>query len=86
MNIPYNALDKLRKIHYIGITMENHEFRAIRKRLGLTQAQLATVLEWSHPVQVSEIERETNPKSIPKHVALLMRAYDEGYRPKNWPD
>lgn len=85
MNILYIHLDKLMNIHYIGTAMENHEFRAIRKRIGLTQAQLAAVLDWSHPVQVSEIERETNPKSIPKHVALLMRAYDEGYRPKDWP-
>ncbi len=65
--------------------MDNDEFRAIRKRLGLTQAQLAAVLEYRHVMQVSEIERETNPKPVPRHVALLMRAYDEGYRPGNWP-
>ena len=65
--------------------MDNEEFRAIRKRLGLTQAQLAAVLNYPHPMQVSEIERDTNPKPVPRHVALLMRAYDEGYRPKDWP-
>ncbi|PDT76947.1 helix-turn-helix domain-containing protein [Sinorhizobium sp. BJ1] len=65
--------------------MDNDEFRAIRKRLGLTQAQLATVLGYPHVMQVSEIERETNPKPVPRHVAMLMRAYDEGYRPKDWP-
>ncbi|MEY9198705.1 transcriptional regulator with XRE-family HTH domain [Sinorhizobium fredii] len=65
--------------------MDNNEFRAIRQRLGLTQAQLATVLLYPRATQVSEIERPTNPKPVPRHVALLMRAYDEGYRPKDWP-
>ncbi|MBC7149029.1 MAG: helix-turn-helix domain-containing protein [Rhizobium sp.] len=65
--------------------MDNDEFRAIRKRLGLTQSQLAGLLLYPHATQVSEIERPTNPKPVPRHVALLMRAYDEGYRPKDWP-
>ena len=65
--------------------MDNDEFRAIRKRLGLTQAQLAAVLGYSHLMQVSEIERISNPKPVPRAIALLMRAYDEGYRPKDWP-
>ncbi|NZD50514.1 helix-turn-helix domain-containing protein [Rhizobium leguminosarum] len=65
--------------------MDNDEFRTIRTRLGLTQAQLAGVLGYLRSMQVSEIERETNPKPVPRAVALLMRAYDEGYRPKDWP-
>ena len=65
--------------------MDNDEFRAIRKRLGLTQALLANVLGYSQPMQVSEIERDKNPKPVPRAIALLMRAYDEGYRPKDWP-
>lgn len=65
--------------------MDNDEFRAIRKRLGLTQALLADVLGYSQPMQVSEIERDKNPKPVPRAIALLMRAYDEGYRPKDWP-
>lgn len=65
--------------------MDNEEFRAIRKRLGLTQALLADVLGYSQPMQVSEIERDKNPKPVPRAIALLMRAYDEGYRPKDWP-
>lgn len=66
--------------------MNNHEFFEIRKRLNLTQAQLAALLGYSVAMQVSELERATNPKPVPKHVAMLMRAYDEGYRPKDWPD
>jgi transcriptional regulator with XRE-family HTH domain len=66
--------------------MGNDEFKAIRQRLGLTQAQLASVLGYQHPMQVSELERTTNPKPVPRAIALLMVAYDEGYRPKDWPD
>lgn len=65
--------------------MTNHEFRAIRQRLGLTQAQLARVLRYETTLTVSTYEREKNPRSIPTHVELLMTAYDEGYRPKDWP-
>lgn len=65
--------------------MTNHEFRAIRQRLGLTQAELAAVLGYAHVMTVSAYERETNPRQIPTHVELLMVAYDEGYRPKDWP-
>ena len=66
--------------------MTNHEFRAIRLRLGLTQAELAAVLGYPHPMQVSVLERATNPKPVPRHVALLMKAYDDGYRPDDWPN
>ena len=61
------------------------EFKSIRLRLGLTQAELADVLGYPHPMQVSVLERATNPKPVPRHVALLMRAYDDGYRPDGWP-
>jgi transcriptional regulator with XRE-family HTH domain len=65
--------------------LTNHQFRKIRQRLGLTQAQLADFLGYGHAIRVSEFERETNPRPVPHHVALLMEAYAEGYRPKNWP-
>ena len=65
--------------------MTNHEFRAIRLRLGLTQAELARVLRYDKALTVSTYERQTNPRPIPTHIELLMTAYDEGYRPKDWP-
>ena len=65
--------------------MTNDEFKEIRLRLGLTQAQLAAVLGYSIPMQVSELERDRNPKPVPRLVAMLMEAFDAGYRPKNWP-
>lgn len=66
--------------------MTNHEFRSIRQRLGLTQAQLSRVLRYQTSLTVSTYEREKNPRPIPTHVALLMAAYDEGYRPQDWPN
>jgi hypothetical protein len=33
--------------------------------------------------RVSEYER--GAKAIPGNIARLMRAYDEGYRPADWP-
>lgn len=65
--------------------MTNHEFRTIRKSLGLTQAQLARVLKYELPLTISTYERATNPRPVPTHVALLMEAYRAGYRPENWP-
>ena len=65
--------------------MTNQEFREIRQRLGLTQAQVAMVLMYRAALTVSTYERATNPRKIPDHVALLMRAYDDGYRPPDWP-
>lgn len=65
--------------------MTNREFRAIRSRLGLTQAQLAIVLDYGSHLNVSAMESEAAPRAIPKHIARLMRAYDAGYRPDDWP-
>lgn len=65
--------------------MNNEEFRSIRKRIGLTQAQLSEVLRYKSPLTVSTYERDSNPRQVPTHVALLMVAYDRGYRPEDWP-
>ncbi len=64
--------------------MLSWELAGIRKRLGLTQVQLAKVLDYAIAQNVSDLERETNPKKIPTHIARLMRAYDSGYRPTDW--
>lgn len=65
--------------------MTNHEFRAIRQRLGLTQAELARVLGYAHVMTISVYERETNPRATPHLLALVMEALDSGWRPANWP-
>ncbi|WP_199233070.1 helix-turn-helix domain-containing protein [Agrobacterium pusense] len=85
MKFLYTQLDETNENSIYRWCVDNDEFRSIRKRLGLTQSQLAGVLGYSRPLQVSEIEREKNPKPVPRAIALLMRAYDEGYRPREWP-
>lgn len=65
--------------------MDNVEFREIRHRLGLTQAELARVLKYEAALTISTYERDRNPRQVPTHVALLMSAYEEGYRPVDWP-
>lgn len=66
--------------------MTNVEFSEIRRRIGLTQSQLATLLGYSSPLQISSFERATNPRQVPTLLALLMKAYDDGYRPNDWPE
>lgn len=65
--------------------MSAGEFKAIRHRLRLTQAQLSRVLQYETPLTISTYERATNPRPVPTHVALLMVAYRDGYRPADWP-
>lgn len=66
--------------------MNNRDFRRIRTALGLTQAELAAVLGYEQALTISTYERETNPRDIPRHVAMLMIAYRDGYRPRVWPN
>lgn len=61
------------------------EFRTIRLRLGMTQAQLAAFLDYGSAVRISEFERETNPRHVPRLLALVMRALDSGWRPDDRP-
>ena len=71
--------------HDLHQGMTAASFKAIRHRLRLTQAQLACVLKYDTALTISTYERATNPRPIPAHVALLMVAYNEGYRPSDWP-
>lgn len=61
--------------------MTNQEFRAIRLRLGMTQAELAVFLDYGSPLRISEFERATNPRPVPRLLALVMQALDSGWRP-----
>lgn len=58
-------------------------FRAIRQQLGLNQAELAAFLGYGRALRISEFER--GARDVPHTLALLMQAYADGYRPKNWP-
>lgn len=65
-------------------SMLNWEFAACRKKLGLTQAQLAPLLDIGAATNISAYERDSSPRPIPKHIARLMRAYESGWRPSDW--
>ena len=55
-------------------------FRAIRSRIGFTQAGLAALLGYGHAVRISEFER--GARDIPHLAALVMLALDSGWRPE----
>lgn len=64
--------------------MTNEDFKAIRKRLGFNQAELAALLGYGSAVRISEFERSTNPVPVPRLVAMVMTAMDDtGWRPKD---
>jgi transcriptional regulator with XRE-family HTH domain len=66
--------------------MTKGDFIKIRHKLGLTQAQLATVLGFARRNYVCALEsRSASGRNIPPLVARLMRAYRDGYRPLDWP-
>ncbi len=62
--------------------MTGPELAAARKRLGLTQVQLASVMDL-YPMSVSRIERGVKPPPV-RYIRLLT-AYIKGYRPDDWP-
>lgn len=60
------------------------ELREARLTLGLTQAQLASVMGYGATIRISEIERGV--RGVSEQTARLMRAYLNGYRPDDWPE
>ena len=65
--------------------MTPHEFKAIRRSLGLTQPQLAAVLGYASRNGVAILETTLSGRTVPPCVDRLMRAYEAGYRPADWP-
>lgn len=61
--------------------MTNEEFRTIREGLGFTQAELAAFLGYGSPMRISEFERKTNPRPVPRLLALVMHALNSGWLP-----
>lgn len=64
--------------------MTPEEFKAIRKRLGLTQRTLAHLLGYADLSAISAFEREAFRRPVPYHTALLMEALDAGFWPASW--
>jgi predicted transcriptional regulator len=44
------------------------DLKSIRSELGLTQKELAEALGYGRKVRISEYERHTNPRPIPRHI------------------
>lgn len=64
--------------------MTPEEFRDVRIALGVTQKQLAALLETA-PATISNIESPTIRRRPPPRIVQLMEAYAAGYRPEHWP-
>ena len=58
------------------------KFRELRRKLGLTQDQLAAVMGYGSQSRISEVE---GGETVPAKAARLMLAYASGYRPDDWP-
>jgi ribosome-binding protein aMBF1 (putative translation factor) len=70
--------------------MAPDEIRKAREQLGLTQAQLGSMLELDDPDgrEVRRMESDAGTsrhRQLPKRAARLIEAYLRGYRPKDWP-
>lgn len=59
------------------------DLRSARKKLGLTQAELARLLGYSRPATISDVEHGREQMS--QTARRLLAAYVEGYRPQDWP-
>ena len=59
------------------------EIKTAREALGLTQAQIATLLGYGGQSRIAEIEG--GKKGVGASVIRLLQAYVDGYRPKDWP-
>jgi DNA-binding transcriptional regulator YiaG len=57
------------------------EFKAIRQKLGLSQSRLAALVGYQTGMSIAHIEANRRPISVP--LGLLMRAFDDGYRPQS---
>lgn len=64
--------------------MTPQEIKDARKALGLTQAQLAQVMGMNGASYVSRLEN--GAQQMGGASERLLRAYLEGYRPKDWPE
>jgi transcriptional regulator with XRE-family HTH domain len=60
------------------------DLRAIRSELGLTQKDMAKVLGYAQKIRISEYERTTNPRPIPRHIQeAVARMWVTGQVPAN---
>lgn len=64
-------------------TMTGADLKAFRARTGfMTQNDAARIMGFSSPNVISAMENGRQP--ISPQTERLIRAYEEGYRPKDW--
>ena len=63
--------------------MSGEEAAQARKRLGLSQSQLARLLGYDKRHSVANVETGARHYRAPQQ--LLLNAYLAGYRPADWP-
>ncbi|WP_408607967.1 helix-turn-helix domain-containing protein [Epibacterium ulvae] len=66
-----------------GFDLSPDEIKAARKKLGLSQEQMALYTGYASKFRISEIERGVKPASAA--CCRLIVAYLAGYRPADWP-
>lgn len=44
------------------------------------------VLGYTNVLSIPAFERATNPREVPLHLAMLMQAFRDGWRPPGWPE
>jgi transcriptional regulator with XRE-family HTH domain len=66
--------------------MSPNEFKEARRKLGLTQAELAYLLGYRGVMSISKIERGLSPLPDQSAGGRLLKAYLDGYRSNDWPE
>jgi ribosome-binding protein aMBF1 (putative translation factor) len=68
--------------------MNHIKFKEARRALGLTQKQMAAMLD-SDPLSIRRMEMAPDKKSsrdLPPRAERLIQAYLDGWRPADWPE
>lgn len=66
--------------------MTPEQFRKARHKLGLTLEQMGTMLGYEPDSAKSHVHHmEAGKRGVHGYHERLVRAYLEGYRPKDWP-
>lgn len=66
------------------LDLSGAQIRGIRQRLGLTQRQLADLMQTGIST-ISAIENDAGQRKPPVRFCQLLLAYDAGFRPSQWP-
>lgn len=77
-------INKMISAEQLIAPMATTRVREIRKKIGLTQTEMARLLGYASYMRVSEIEN--GRAAIPDRVKLILLAIDDGWLSKDQPD